>query len=281
MLGRMDLGRWFGIPVYIHWSFWLLPLWIILAQPGGLPIGLVLAVVFAMFGCVVLHEFGHALAARLFGIGTRDVTLYPIGGVASLERISEKASEEFIIAIAGPLVNVVIAALLALGLAAGMMLGAAVDSTLVAFVSALITLNIIMIVFNLIPAFPLDGGRIFRAALAGFLPRLQATRVAVAVGSALALALVGAGVLAALGVDLPFASPMLIVIGWFVYMAGQGELRQLEYRARHGARAPAFIGPEAAAADAPPWAKPPVTIYVYDPQTGQWVRNDADRYTRV
>ena len=104
----LKIGRFFGINLFIHWSFWLLPLWVIfthIREPDAGSVALHLALLGALFGCVVLHEYGHALTARLFGIATRDVTLYPIGGVARLERISERPAEEFCIAIAGPLVG--------------------------------------------------------------------------------------------------------------------------------------------------------------------------------
>src|ERR1043166_9164655 len=114
----LKIGRFFGINLYLHWTFWLLPLWIILTPSRGLPLPLELGVLAFMFGCVVLHEYGHALTARRFGIATRDVTLYPIGGVARLERMSENPLEEFCIALAGPLVNVGTAVALALGLVA-------------------------------------------------------------------------------------------------------------------------------------------------------------------
>ena len=111
------VGRLFGIDIFIHWTFLLLPLSVIISERGAgeTPLGTVgvLAVLFAIFGCVVLHELGHALTARLFGIGTRDITLYPIGGVARMERMSEKPWEEFWIAVGGPAVNVVIALLFA------------------------------------------------------------------------------------------------------------------------------------------------------------------------
>jgi Zn-dependent protease len=275
MFPRMQLGRWFGIPVHIHWTFWLLPLWVILAQPPDLPAGFPLAVLFTMCGCVVLHEFGHAAAARFFGIRTRDVTLYPIGGVARMERMSEKAGEEFVIAIAGPLVNVVIAALLGIGMAMGHLVapGLLSDSLGALFVHTLIYLNVAMVVFNLIPAFPLDGGRIFRAALASFLPRLRATRIAVNVGSVFAVLIALAGLLW-------WHSPMLAVIGLFVYMAGQQELRYLEYRERFGEPRP-YTDPVTPAADVPPpWVRPRVRVDVWDPHTGQWVRNDAEQFTR-
>jgi Zn-dependent protease len=290
--GSLNIGRYFGIPVYIHWSFWLLPLWVLVAQPGGLPVGFILAVVFAMFGCVVLHEFGHVLTARGFGIGTRDVTLYPIGGVASLERMSEKAGEEFVIAIAGPMVNVMIAGLIGVGLGAMSAIApAANEGTLPPmFLQLLMFLNIMMVGFNLIPAFPLDGGRIFRAALAGLMPRLKATRIAVAVGSVFAvlMAIVGLLQIEVFGFH---GSPMLALIGLFVFMAGQQELRYLEHRERFGqrhyfeeraGRAWPVVEPEEnepPAPRSPGWARPPVTVYVWNPATGEWVRDDAQTYT--
>src|SRR3954466_1771689 len=110
MLRPLRIARAFGIPIFLHWTFFLLPLWVLYLNQGrpGVELALHLAVVAAGFGCVGLHQLGHAPAARYFGIGTRDITLYPIGGVASLERMSEKPWEEFWIAVAGPAVNVVI-----------------------------------------------------------------------------------------------------------------------------------------------------------------------------
>lgn len=279
MFASINLGRLFGIPVYIHWTFWLLPLWVILAQPGGLPAGLLLAVIFAMFGCVVLHEFGHILTARGFGIGTRDVTLYPIGGVASMERMTERPSEEFVISLAGPMVNVVIAGLIGVALGAASVWGGvmAEDAVLGHFLQLLMYLNIGMAGFNLIPAFPLDGGRIFRSALAAFMPRLKATRIAVAVGSVFAVLMAMVGLLW-------LGSPMLAIIGLFVYLAGQQELRYLEYRERFGrrhyfedVRPRAWPVNEAGEPDGdePAWKRPPVTVYVRDPRTGEWVRDET------
>src|SRR5262245_53956971 len=111
----LKLGTAFGIGIYVHWSFLLLPAWVFLSTWGIFGPSMIvylLALLAAIFGCVVLHELGHALMARQFGIRTRDITLYPIGGVARLERMSERPSEEFWIAVAGPAVNVVIAGLL-------------------------------------------------------------------------------------------------------------------------------------------------------------------------
>src|SRR5262245_59526403 len=111
MFPSLKLGRLFQIPLYVHWTFWFLPLYVLLGHSGDMPAVLQLVTLAGVFGCVVLHELGHALAARGFGIRTRDITLYPIGGVASLERMSEKPFEELVIALAGPAVNVVLAVL--------------------------------------------------------------------------------------------------------------------------------------------------------------------------
>src|SRR5262249_10005623 len=120
MLRSLRIGTAFGIGIYLHWTFFLLPLWVILNtwdQPGA-DLVLNLAVLAAGFGCVVLHELGRALTAPQFGIGTRDISLYPIGGVARLERMTDKPGEELLIAVAGPAVNVVIVVLLGLVLCA-------------------------------------------------------------------------------------------------------------------------------------------------------------------
>src|SRR5438309_311874 len=113
MLSLLKLGKLFGIDLFVHGTFWLLPLFVFLtgvASGNVAAAGFDVAVLLAAFGCVALHEVGHALAARYYGIRTRDITLYPIGGVASLERIPEKPGQEIVIALAGPLVNVLIAA---------------------------------------------------------------------------------------------------------------------------------------------------------------------------
>ena len=118
MLRSWKIGRFCGIELFVHWTFFLLPLYVFLMTASrGVPVALFfVAGVLLLFGCVVLHEFGHALTARRFGIPTRDITMYPIGGVARMERMSEKPWEEFWIAIAGPMVNVVIALLIPLAL---------------------------------------------------------------------------------------------------------------------------------------------------------------------
>jgi Zn-dependent protease len=171
-MGRsLRIGTAFGIGLYLHWTFLVIPLIAVASGasgPGsGLPqVALSIAFVFGLFGCVILHELGHALMARSFGIGTRDITLFPIGGVARLERMSDHPGEEIAIAIAGPLVNVVIAVGLWFGLElAGLspvqMSAHLVGSPLVhQLLVQVLFANIMLVIFNMIPAFPMDGGRV-------------------------------------------------------------------------------------------------------------------------
>ncbi len=229
--GSLTVARIAGIPIRVHWTFLILLLWIGASgakQGGTLASGVTSAsFVLAIFLCVVLHELGHALVARGYGVRTRDITLLPIGGVASLERIPEKPSQELAVAVAGPLVNVVIAALIVLltGLAWRESLVAllAVDSPsfhLGHFLASLAALNIWLVVFNLIPAFPMDGGRILRALLAMRLGRTRATRIAAAIGQGVAIVFALVGLFA--------KSPMLILIALFVWITAAGELRATE-----------------------------------------------------
>lgn len=229
MFASLKLGRFFGIDTYLHGTFWLLPLFVLLsgAVAGDVTgaFGQV-AFLFALFGCVVLHEIGHALAARYYGVKTRDITLYPIGGVASLERMPEKPVQEIVIALAGPAVNFVIAAGLFVGMLGGavafphtLSLGA---DPLDGFVTQLLAANVGLLVFNLMPAFPMDGGRVLRAALSLGMPRLDATRVAVGIGSVLAV--VG-GV-----IGLFTGQFMLAFVAVVIYLLGQGELAAVRYQ---------------------------------------------------
>jgi Zn-dependent protease len=233
MFTSLKLGSAFGIGIYLHWSFFLLPAWVLLANVGlgGWPLAFfALVVVLAVFGCVVLHELGHAMMARRFGIPTRDITLYPIGGVARLERMSEKPWEEFWIAVAGPAVNVVIAGLLAafLGVSSEVSRLVPLPELGLLFLKTLMWINVGLVLFNLIPAFPMDGGRVLRALLALRLGQLRATQVAVNV----ALVLIGVAFLLMLG-RVQFISPLnLILIAVFVYLAGQQELAAVYQRER-------------------------------------------------
>src|SRR5438094_5785309 len=186
------LGTAFGIGIYLHWTFLFLAAYVLFHnyELGGIDLALYgVALLVPIFGCVVLHELGHALAARRYGIATRDITLYPIGGVARLERMSERPLEEFWIAVAGPAVNVVIA--LGLTLLCSQLYGWE-TLHLIGRGNPLVDLllvNGILVVFNLLPIFPMDGGRVFRALLSLPLGRLRATEWAVAIGTVLAVPL--------------------------------------------------------------------------------------------
>lgn len=204
-------GRIAGIDVYLHPTFLLLLGYLGMARPD------VLLLTLCAFGCVLLHEFGHALMARRYGIETADITLYPIGGVARLERMPRSPGAELLIALAGPAVNVAIAAGLFLFSGLGVIPG---TSGVGAFLGRLFSLNVILAVFNLIPAFPMDGGRVLRALLSGWLGRLRATAIAARIGQVLAI-LFGTFCL----VNFLWLQAAL---GLFIYFAAGAELARVE-----------------------------------------------------
>jgi Zn-dependent protease/predicted transcriptional regulator len=224
------VGRFFGIDVIIHWSFWLLFAfvgYIAWEQNLGLP-GFLhhAALVASIFVCVVLHEFGHALTARRFGIGTRDITLLPIGGVARLQGMPEKPAQEILVALAGPAVNVVIALLLAPIIFAIRGAPALEDFAPFSgdFLAELAAINIFLVVFNMIPAFPMDGGRVLRAALAIPMGRVDATRAAAMVGQVLAVGF-------ALVAMFVIWNPFLLLIAIFVFFGGRAEAQAVSIQA--------------------------------------------------
>ena len=199
MKWSLKIARISGIDVYLHFTFLLLILWIGLAywQMEGTVDAVLAGVGFivALFACVVLHELGHALAARKFGIRTRSIVLLPIGGIASIERTPEDPHQEILIALAGPAVSFGIAGILWLVLSAAGGI-AAVDSLSLSesgFLQRLMLVNLLLGAFNLLPAFPMDGGRVFRALLSLRLGPVRATRIAalVAQAAAMLLALIG------------------------------------------------------------------------------------------
>ena len=187
MRGSFKIAKLFGIPVFIHWSFWFLFLFVAYVGKTLPSIAFLSVYVLALFVCVVLHEFGHALSARFYGVSTRDITILPIGGVARLDKMPEKPFQEFIIAIAGPAVNVVIALILSIfmyftySFQFGIEEFAAHESsndTPMKLLYALLYSNVGLVVFNMIPAFPMDGGRVLRALLSFKLGRSKATYIA-------------------------------------------------------------------------------------------------------
>ncbi len=218
------IGRFAGIDVYLHTTFLLLIGWIALTswlQENSL-VAVVTGVGFilALFGSVVLHEYGHALTARRFGVKTRDITLYPIGGVAKLERIPEDPKQELWVAFAGPAVNLVIALLLFIWLLLTRTLEplSSISITGGSFVERLLVTNLILVGFNLIPAFPMDGGRVLRALLALRLEYSTATQIAASVGQGLAFLFGFIGL---------FSNPFLVFIALFVWIGAQGEARMV------------------------------------------------------
>ena len=207
-----------GTDIRIHLTFLLLLVWFavsgyqIAEWQGALDSVLL---IIAVFACVVLHELGHVTAARRYGITTPHITLLPIGGLAQLSRMPEKPSEELVIAIAGPLVNVFIAAIL-------LLFGAdlSLDPERIvtygdAFISQLAVINLYLFAFNLIPAFPMDGGRVLRALLAFRLPRQRATKIAATVGQGLAIVFASIGLL--------WGNVLLMLVAGFVFLAARSE----------------------------------------------------------
>jgi Zn-dependent protease/CBS domain-containing protein len=223
------LGRLFGIDVFVHATFLILLIWVGMShyQREGNVHGALVGVMFILvvFGTVVLHEFGHALTARRFGIKTKDVTLYPIGGVARLERMPEKPTQELLVALAGPAVNVVIAALIFVVLKATGQPLALVEQNIMGggpFLVKLLWVNVTLAVFNLLPAFPMDGGRALRALLALRGDYVAATRTAASIGQAMAL---GLGLLGL------FSNPFLVFIALFVWIGAAAESAAVQTKA--------------------------------------------------
>ena len=214
-----------GTVIRIHVTFLLFLVWIgASAFARGGRDAAIQSVIFIvlLFVCVLLHEFGHVVAARRYGVQTPDITLLPIGGVARMERIPEKPGQELIVALAGPAVNLAIAAVLYL--AAGGFPpreSTQVQDPEVGLLARLFAVNLFLAVFNLIPAFPMDGGRVLRAALAHRLGYARGTQIAAAVGQAVAF---GLGLLGLLG------NPMLIFIALFVYLGAASEAHAAQMR---------------------------------------------------
>jgi Zn-dependent protease/predicted transcriptional regulator len=222
MKGSFKLGNIAGIGVFIHWTFSILIAYIIfsnyLSGHDAERIGWMVLFVCSIFCTVFLHELGHALAAKRYGINTKDITILPIGGLARLEKIPENPIEELVVALAGPTVNIAIAGITALFTTMptanelSIQLTGGVNSS--NFFLNFFIVNIWLAVFNLIPAFPMDGGRVLRALLAMKMQRHTATTVAARIGQVLALGFIFLGF---------FGNPFLIFIGLFIILGAQGE----------------------------------------------------------
>jgi Zn-dependent protease/predicted transcriptional regulator len=216
------------IKVKVHITFILLLVWLAVVYygMGGMAAAVDGVLFFCLvFLCVVLHEFGHAIAAKRYGIRTPDITLLPIGGVARLERMPDKPSQEVVVAVAGPLVNVVICGVLAV--VAALVFDRMPDMNPFQkpehnLVGRLIGVNAMLVVFNMIPAFPMDGGRVLRALLAMRMPYGRATHIAATVGQGFAFFIGFAGLLG--------PNILLIVLGVFLYMGAAGESAYAQMR---------------------------------------------------
>jgi Zn-dependent protease/predicted transcriptional regulator len=227
MKWQWKLGRFAGIDVYVHATFLLLIGWVgysywLEHHNWGEVLNGILFIL-ALFLCVVLHEYGHALTARRYGIKTRDITLYPIGGVARLERMPEKPIEELWVALMGPAVNVIISAVLFAYLAATNTLVPLTSLTVASgsFAERLMMVNIWLVLFNLIPAFPMDGGRVLRALLAMRMDFVRATQIAANIGQGLAFVLGFIGL---------FSNPFLLFIAFFVWIGASQEAGAVQVR---------------------------------------------------
>jgi Zn-dependent protease len=225
------IGRIAGIDLYMHVTFLLLVGWVALRhyleRQSAADALLGVAFILCLFGIVVLHELGHALTARRFGIPTRDITLLPIGGVARLQRMPDDPKQELLVAIAGPAVNVVLAAMLyvILELGAGMAPVTAVARVGGSFLNQMLWVNVILVVFNMLPAFPMDGGRVLRALLAMRMDYVRATQIAATVGQGMAVVFGFVGL---------FTNPFLVFIALFVWMGAAGESAMVQMRSALG-----------------------------------------------
>lgn len=226
MKGVLKLGSVSGIKIEVHWTFTLLLIWVAFLeiQEGANLTRILLseALIVVLFLCVVLHELGHALTAKKFKINTQKIMLLPIGGVATLEKMPEKPEQELLVALAGPAVNVVIAILLAMIIPvksyfnydAVVVEEVLYQPTLQNFLFYLFIANVMLVVFNLIPAFPMDGGRVLRALLTFKLGRVEATKIAAGIGQGLAVLFFILGL---------FFNPFLILIAFFIFFGAYGE----------------------------------------------------------
>jgi len=227
MRWSLKIAKLAGIDIFIHFTFFVLVTWVAFIQwklNGSIGAAFSgVAFILAVFTCVVLHELGHALAAKKYGIRTQDIILLPIGGVARLEKMPNQPIQELWVALAGPAVNVVIAALLAvyLWITNTLIPDNQLTITTAAFIERIMGINIFLVLFNMIPAFPMDGGRVLRALLATRLAYIKATKVSANLGQGIALLF---------GVIGLFYNPILLFIAFFVWMGAAQETRMVRVK---------------------------------------------------
>ena len=232
MGGSFTIGRAFGIDLKVHWTFFLLLAFFAFAGyqgSGSLTNALITTVVIlALFLCVVLHELGHSLVAQRLGIEIKDITLLPIGGVARLTSLPERPMDEVKIAVAGPLVNVVLAPIF---FAIGIVLGASPlepanilqgGNSVGQIFAYLGLINVALVLFNLIPAFPMDGGRVLRGLLASRLGAVRATDISSAVGQFFAIGFFLIGLLS--------GNFLLALVAVFIFFGASGEAQMVRQR---------------------------------------------------
>jgi Zn-dependent protease len=237
MRWSINAGKIAGVRIQIHWTFLILILWVILSEisRGANRQSVVMSVAFllSVFACVIMHEMGHILTARKFGIDTKKITLLPIGGVASLKKIPENPRQELLVALAGPAVNAVISLIIYPFVPEDILFKqqnlSGISGTEI-FLASLLSVNIIILFFNLIPAFPMDGGRALRAVLAMRMNRTTATKIASNIGQGIAIIFIFTGL---------FYNPFLSLIGVFVFFGAFAEnltVQQLEFLKGHTVR---------------------------------------------
>ena len=213
----ITIGRIAGTAIRLHFTFLLFLVWIGVADylASG-PAAAIASVVFILlvFLCVTLHEFGHIAMGRRFGVQTPEVILSPIGGIANMERMPEEPSQELLVAIAGPLVNVAIALVLMLGFGIGIERLTTMDFESATLAERLLLVNVTLVLFNLVPAFPMDGGRVLRALLAMRMGAAPATALAARIGQGFAFLFILLGL---------FYNPILMLVGIFIYFAAAAE----------------------------------------------------------
>ena len=232
MGGSFKIGRAFGIDVKVHWSFFLLLVffgYLAFRDSGSLLSALVtVGLVVALFFCVLLHEFGHSIVALRLGSEVQDITLLPIGGLARMKSLPERSIDEVKVAVAGPLVNVVLAPIF-FGLAVLFGGNLTVPTDIISGVGslgqafvALGYINVALVIFNMIPAFPMDGGRVLRGLLATRLGHVRATDISSTVGQGFAILFILVGFLG--------QNFLLAIVGFFVFLGASGEAQFVRQR---------------------------------------------------